>query len=80
MADGYLCVSPYSPGLFRMHPIALINASGHAEHVINNFDALAPTGRITAGSTWYFQFWFRDHAAGGTGTNLSDAVQVNFCP
>ena len=35
---------------------------------------------ITAGSTWNFQFWYRDPLAGSAGFNLSDGLQVTFCP
>jgi len=37
-------------------------------------------GQITVGSTWYFQAWFRDPAAGGAAFNLSDGIGVFFCP
>jgi hypothetical protein len=36
--------------------------------------------QITAGSTWNFQFWFRDPVAGGASFNLSDGLGVTFCP
>jgi hypothetical protein len=35
---------------------------------------------INAGDTVNFQFWFRDPAAGGAAFNLSDALEVNWCP
>lgn len=37
-----------------------------------------PAYRITPGSTWYFQYWFRDPAGGG-GPNFTNALQMNFC-
>ena len=37
-------------------------------------------GAITPGSTWYFQFWFRDPSAGMSGVNLSNGLEANFCP
>jgi hypothetical protein len=40
----------------------------------------AGPGAITAGSTWNFQFWYRDVAAGGAQFNLSNGLQVTFCP
>ena len=30
------------------------------------------------GSTWHFQYWFRDPAGGPNGANLSDAISVQF--
>ena len=42
---------------------------------------LLNSGAITAGSTWNFQLWYRDPAAGGAGSNLSNGLQVVFaCP
>jgi hypothetical protein len=35
---------------------------------------------ITPGSTWTFQFWYRDLAAGGAGFNLSNELSATFCP
>jgi hypothetical protein len=37
-------------------------------------------GALTAGSTWYFQYWYRDPLAGGANFNLSDALGGTFCP
>ncbi|MDP6954680.1 MAG: hypothetical protein QF599_01795, partial [Planctomycetota bacterium] len=39
-----------------------------------------PAGAIAAGSTWRFQFWYRD-AASGTAEpfNFSDALEITFC-
>ncbi len=39
-----------------------------------------PASQITPGSTWHFQFWFRDIAAGGAGFNLSNGLRATFCP
>jgi hypothetical protein len=79
MVNGYLCVSPFSPGLFRLPPVAVVNSQGHAERAID-FGSPNPAGLITPGSTWNFQYWFRDGKAGGAGSNLSNAVRVTFCP
>ena len=35
---------------------------------------------IQPGDTWNFQFWFRDPAAGGANFDLSDGLEVIFCP
>ena len=35
---------------------------------------------IVAGSSWNFQFWFRDNVGGMNTTNLSDAMHITFCP
>ena len=39
-----------------------------------------PGPAIVASSTWIFQAWFADPAAGGVGFNLSDALRVRFAP
>jgi hypothetical protein len=79
LGDGYLCVSPYSPGLFRMLPVAQTDPNGFGECPMN-FASPPPGGEIEPGSSWNIQFWFRDIAAQGTGTNLSDALRAVFCP
>ncbi len=35
---------------------------------------------INPGSTWYFQYWYRDPQAGGANFNLTDALGGTFCP
>jgi hypothetical protein len=77
--DGYLCVSPYYPGLYRAAPPLALDGAGNANLQLD-LEALPAGAQIVAGSTWYFQFWFRDGAAGGTGTNLTDGMRVTFCP
>ena len=41
---------------------------------------LPPGGQIDPGSTWNFQYWFRDPVAGGANFDFTDAVQIDFCP
>jgi hypothetical protein len=52
------------------------NPSGVATVAIN-FGAV-PTP-ITVGSTWKFQYWYRNPAAGGALFNLSNGLSVTFC-
>jgi hypothetical protein len=46
---------------------------------VNNAQAPA-AGALVSGSTWFFQCWFRDTAAGGSNTNLSNGLRVTFVP
>ena len=77
--DGYLCLSPISGAFFRIPSPQLLDANGACDMPLD-FGALPAAGPIHSGSTWNFQFWFRDPAAGGSGFNLSDAMTLNFCP
>jgi choice-of-anchor B domain-containing protein len=74
--NGYLCVGG---GLVRLLPLVKTDASGQASRAID-FENMPAGGEITAGETRRFQFWFRDPAAGGSYFDLSDAIEVTFCP
>jgi hypothetical protein len=52
--------------------------SGGTANILLDFASLPVP--ITANSTWNFQYWYRDPAAGGTGFNLTDALHITFCP
>ncbi len=76
--DGIRCVS--TP--LRIPGIQATNHNGAATTMIDleapPFDSGA--GAITAGSTWSFQFWFRDAPAGGSGFNASGGIEIEFAP
>lgn len=77
--DGFRCVSGQ---VFRMPPVTVTDIFGIA---IGSVDFTTPpestgNGQITPGSTWNYQFWYRDVANNGAGFNLSDGLQVSFCP
>lgn len=77
--NGTRCVDG---AVFRLNPPTAMDATGRAERPL---DFTAPPadagpGAIEAGDTWYFQFWFRDPAAGGANFNLSDGYAIEFCP
>ena len=74
--NGYLCISPFTPGIFKM-PTQQLGASTIVFSMQNhpaNFAAFTPS------SSWYFQFWYRDPPAGGANFNLSDGLHVVFAP
>ena len=56
-------------------------ASGNLlTHFLDNTSPPSGAVVITPGSTWNFQAWYRDPAAGGASFNLSDAVELTFTP
>jgi glucose/arabinose dehydrogenase len=73
--DGFRCVGGGAP-VFRLPPIT---ASGNVATLAVDLTSPPPGGgQITSGSTWHFQYWFRDPAAGGAGANLSNALTIVF--
>jgi hypothetical protein len=74
--NGYLCVSPFAPGIYRMPTQALTQPT----LLLAMEDASAQFALLTPGSSWYFQFWYRDPNAGGSNFNLSNGLHVIFVP
>jgi hypothetical protein len=70
--NGFRCVG----GVVWRLGIRPTNASGVATCPIS-FPTLPAA--INAGSTWKFQYWYRNPAAGGANFNLSDGLSVTFC-
>jgi len=72
--DGYLCVSS---AVHRVLPADVVDPAGAAWHAL---DLTSPpaAGLLVAGSTWNFQFWFRDPPGGPAGFNLTHGLQVGF--
>jgi hypothetical protein len=75
--DGVRCVGG---GIYRLGPIFSDGNFGFAEQWLDLTDPPQPAGQINAGSTWNFQFWYRDPLAAGSGFNLSDALSAIFLP
>jgi hypothetical protein len=78
--DGFRCVGGATS---RLPPPLVTDGSGAAERMLDftQVPMSAGAGMLTAGSSWNFQFWFRDPSvAGGSGFNLSDGLNVAFCP
>jgi len=72
--DGFLCVSS---SVHRVPPAIVVDAAGVAWRTL---DLTSPpaAGLLTSGSTWSFQFWFRDPPGGPAGFNLTHGLQVDF--
>ena len=78
--DGYLCIA---------NPIARLSApiiaGGSGDLTLAVLPLSGPLGTgplaVTPGATRHFQLWFRDpQGPGGTGSNTTDAVEIQFCP
>ncbi len=76
--NGFRCVGNPSNPIFRL-PVIQADASGTFFFPVD-FTNLPSGGGIQGGSTWNFQCWYRDPAAGGAAFNLSDGLRVTFCP
>jgi len=74
--SGLLCVGGTS---YRMSPLQS-DLLGVATEVIDFQSPLPKFQALQPGTTWYFQFLYRDPAFGGAQYNTSDAVEVQFCP
>ncbi len=72
MGDGTLCVGG---GLARFG-VGWSGAAGVSAIAVDNSNL--PGAPITAGSTWNFQLYYRDVAAGGAGFNLTDGLSIPF--
>ncbi len=70
--NGIKCIA--SP--IRRLPVTSSSGTTLAQAV--NVNAGSAAGVILAGTTWHFQGRFRDNAAGGSGTNLSDGLRITF--
>jgi hypothetical protein len=79
--DGVRCVGAGAIGTFRL-PVVTIDASGAVLHALdwNAPPVASGPGALQAGDEWMFQFWYRDPAAAASGFNLSDALEIVFCP
>lgn len=75
--NGVRCVAqPF----IRILPIVVSNGSGVATTVLDLANPPSPSGQIQPLETWYFQYWFRDSAGGGSQVNTSSGLAVTFCP
>ncbi|HVS18899.1 MAG TPA: PQQ-binding-like beta-propeller repeat protein [Planctomycetota bacterium] len=73
--NGWRCVG----GQITRLPAVQIDANGQAGYAVDLASPISGAPAIASGSTWHFQFWFRDTPAGGAGFNLSDGLSPDFC-
>ncbi len=80
--QGFLCVGAGGSGIQRLPPPVFLNENGGASRPLDLTQppASGGVGQITAGSTWFFQTWYRDPLAAGEPFNLSNGLQISFCP
>ncbi|MDP6540762.1 MAG: hypothetical protein QF903_13320 [Planctomycetota bacterium] len=75
--DGFRCVG--APA-WRLGP----EDTGPSGVVVRELDVAAgpgPGAAFSPGSTWHFQLWYADpRGRGGSGFNLSDGLEVRWCP
>lgn len=76
--DGFACASG---ALWRVRPKLYADASGGVALALDFQGAFGASGpAITPGSTWNFQYWYRDLGTGPGAYNFSDAAHVVFAP
>ncbi|HJO26712.1 MAG TPA: C25 family cysteine peptidase [Planctomycetota bacterium] len=75
LGNGQLCVGG---NIDRFAPNQ-ISIWGDVDRQLDFTRPPSSAGQILDGSTWRFQFWFRDSAAGGANTNLTDGLEATFC-
>jgi hypothetical protein len=74
--EGLRCVGAGSGPLYRLPPVNS-GSAGVFTTALNHGSLAAP---ISPGETWNFQCWYRDPQGGPSGFNLSDGLEVFFCP
>ena len=73
--EGERCVAG---ALYRLS-VLNTDVLGAANQIVD-FNNVPTGGDILSGSTWNFQFWYRDPSGGPAGFNVSNALSVTFCP
>lgn len=73
LGNGTLCIGG---SLVRL-PVVEIDGGGFNHQAVD--ETTAPTAEdLVTGSTWHFQFWFRDPTAAPAASNLSAGYRVRF--
>ncbi len=79
LGDGLLCVGQ---PLVRFPVVQSFGVAGTISSFLSTSSSPfnSGPGAINFGSTWSFQFWYRDSAAQQAGFNLSNVLSVTFVP
>jgi len=77
--EGRRCVGGST---WRLNPPAFSDGSGTFTRFADNsaMPMSVGAGMVGAGSVFNFQLWYRDPAGGPSGFNLSDGLELTFCP
>jgi hypothetical protein len=74
--NGTLCVGGTLHQLGPVRPDAL----GNASYRVDFASPVPPVDLLQPGTTWYFQYTYRDPAGRGAKYNASTALAIQFCP
>lgn len=77
LGEGFRCIAGFT---VRLVPPVLSSGAGNALRAVDFEAPPELAAQITVGSQWNFQYWYRDPAGGPSGFNLSDAMEITFCP
>ena len=81
LGDGFLCVAAGGGvGLYRLFPPLSSDGNGDVGLTVDFSRFEGSPGEVQAGSTWNFQYIYRDSSSGSSAFNTSDALSVEFCP
>ncbi len=76
--NGYRCVGPGALGIFRL-PLSPVDVWGYPTFPFP-FGGTPAGGAISAGSSWCFQYWFRDQPPGSLSFDLTEGLRLVFGP
>ncbi len=77
-ALSFLRVGAWS-ATFRL-PVVVVDGAGLAQWPLDPTSTPLPGGLITPGTSWFFQFWYRDPLGGPAHYNFSDGFELRLCP
>lgn len=77
IGNGTLCVGG-ATGLVRTATLGAFDTFGQRSNVELVYAGLPANAAVVAGSTWSFQYVFRDVASAGATVDLSDAIELRF--